>query len=262
MTMYELHGVRYTVQENGRAKSILRVDELRLGAGGVTGVIGPNGAGKTTLMRILAGLARPSQGQVLYQGRPLARLSDRERARHIAFMSQNPHVGFGFTVRDVVAMGRYPYRGRLQEWRPDDWAAVEGAMAATGVAHLRDRLITELSGGERQRVFLARALAQAPRVLFLDEPIANLDVRYQLEILSLVGRLRDRYGWTIVMAIHDLNWAMRWCDRLLVLYRGRVAACGPAGTVLDEALIQDVFGVHSRIERDGHRAVRVEFLSA
>lgn len=251
-------GVSHRLQ----GRSVLHDVTVGIYQGELLGVIGPNGAGKTTLLRILAGIARPIQGQVLLAGRPLAHLSDRERARQIAFVSQNPGLGFGFTVRDVVHMGRYPHRRFLQGWRTQDHAAVEAAMAATGVSHLRDRLITELSGGERQRVFLARELAQQPQVLFLDEPIANLDVRYQLEVLTLVRNLRAREGWTVVMAIHDLNWAVRFCDRLLVLREGRVAACGPAGSVLTETLVEDVFGVRTRIERDGDRPPRVEFLSA
>ena len=235
---------------------------LAVERGELLGVLGPNGAGKTTLLRVLAGIARPTTGRVLLEGQPLERLSDRERARRMALVSQNPGLGFGFTVWDVVSMGRYPYRRFLEGWRPEDREAVEGAMAATGVGHLRHRLITELSGGERQRVFLARALAQKPRVLFLDEPIANLDVRYQLEVLTLVRDLRARQGCTVILAIHDLNWAVRFCDRLLVLHQGRIAALGPAASVLDETLIRDVFGVRSRIERDGNRPVRVEFLSA
>lgn len=241
--------------------TILQGVDAHVVSGEFLGIIGPNGAGKTTLMRVLAGLARPTAGRVLWQGRPLTELPDRERARRIGFVSQNPAIGFGFTVRDVVSMGRYPYRRLFEGWRAADQEAVQAAMAATGVSHLEDRPVTDLSGGERQRVFLARALAQQPRVLFLDEPIANLDVRYQLEVLNLVSGLRERHGWTVVMAIHDLNWALRYCDRLLVLQAGRVAACGAAQSVLNEDLIATVFGVKSRVERDGGRAVRVEFLS-
>ncbi len=255
-----LRAEEISVRVKGRA--IVDGVSVSLAQGEFLGIIGPNGAGKTTLMRVLSGIARPSSGQVLFGGRPLAALPDRERARQIAFVSQNPGIGFGFSVLDVVRMGRYPYRRFLEGWRPDDGAAVEDAMAAAGVAHLRHRLVTDLSGGERQRVFLARALAQQPRVLFLDEPTANLDVRYQLEVLHLVRSMRARHGWTVVMAIHDLNWALRFCDRLLVLHQGRVAACGPAHAVLNEALIRNVFGVECRIDRDGAGAVRVELWSA
>lgn len=255
--LLQAEGVGYRIH----GQPILRGVDVAVKSGEFLGIIGPNGAGKTTLMRVLAGIARPSEGQVTFAGRPLEQLSDRERARQIAFVSQNPGLGFGFTVRDVVSMGRYPYRRLWEGWRAEDQVAVEAAMAATGVLHLQHRPVTDLSGGERQRVFLARALAQQPRILFLDEPIANLDIRYQLEVLNLVSRLRERHGWTVVMAIHDLNWAIRYCDRLLVLQAGRLVACGPAQSVLNETLIETVFGVKSRIDREGERAVRVEFLS-
>lgn len=151
-------------------REILRGVSVRIPRGRFVGVVGPNGAGKTTLIRVLSGVARPAAGRVLLEGRPLAGLRARERARMVAYMSQNPSIGFGFTVEDVVAMGRYAHRRPLAPMSGADRAAVARAMAATGVLPLRERLVTELSGGERQRVFLARTLAQEPRLLFLDEP--------------------------------------------------------------------------------------------
>ena len=173
-------------------REILRGVSVRIPRGRFVGVVGPNGAGKTTLIRGLSGVARPAAGRVLLEGRPLAGLRARERARMVAYMSQNPSIGFGFTVEDVVAMGRYAHRRPLAPMSGADRAAGGAGHGGHGCVPLRERLVTELSGGERQRVFLARTLAQEPRLLFLDEPTSDLDVRFQLEILSLVRTLQRR----------------------------------------------------------------------
>lgn len=248
--------VSYSINEH----AILQDVSLHIPHGQFVGVIGPNGAGKTTLLRLLAGVARPTSGQILLEGRPLQALSDRERARHVAYMSQNPGIGFGFTVWDVVAMGRYPHRRAFTPTQDADRQAIEHALAATDVGRFRERLVTHLSGGERQRVFLARTLAQQPRLLFLDEPTSDLDVRFQLEILTLVRRLQQEKRLTVVMAIHDLTWAARFCDAILALKNGQVAAFGDTATVLTEQLINDVFGVESNIVRTDGMPSRVDFL--
>lgn len=212
----------------------------------LTGLIGPNGAGKSTLLRLLAGLRQPSTGSVELEGHDLSTLSTTERARRIAVVPQNPAVGFGFTVEQVVAMGRHPFLRRLQPLTPRCRAIIEESMAATHTLALRDRRITELSGGEQQRVFLARALAQEPAIMLLDEPIANLDVRFQLEVFSLIGRLQRERALTVVVALHDLTWAVRYCDHILVMYGGRIEAAGTPGEVLTPALVKRVFGVRAQ----------------
>lgn len=239
---------------------ILHDVSVHIPRGRFVGIIGPNGAGKTTLMRVLAGVARPTTGRIDVDGRPLHGMSDRERARIMAYMSQNPAIGFGFTVQDVVAMGRYAHRGPLAPMSTVDREAVEQALAATDVVHLRERPVTDLSGGERQRVFLARTLAQEPRLLFLDEPTSDLDVRFQLEILALIRTLQQEQALTVVMAIHDLTWAARYCDAVLALKSGQVVAFGRTDDVLTESLIDDVFGVRSTIVRTNGAPVRVDFL--
>jgi len=236
-----------------RGRQALRGVSVAVGAGDFAGVIGPNGAGKSTLMRALAGILRPSAGRVTLDGRDIHDIPERERARRIAYMSQNPHVAFGFRVIDVVAMGRYPYRHRFSPLDAADREAIRDAMEQTGVAAFAERPITELSGGERQRVFLARALAQQPEILLLDEPIANLDVRYQLDILELVKSLNTSRDMTVVMAIHDLTWALRYCRSVIALREGTLAAFGPAASTLTDALVEEVFHVPARvIEQNGH----------
>lgn len=256
--MLEVADVSYRI----RGRDILRGVTVCVPRGRFVGIVGPNGAGKTTLLRIMAGVARPSSGHVRVAGRPLQELKDRERARLIGYMSQNPSIGFGFSVEDVVAMGRYAHRRPWAPLSPADREAVERAMAATDVAHLRGRLVTDLSGGERQRVFLARTLAQEPQVLLLDEPTSDLDVRFQLEILTLIRRLQAERGLTVVMAIHDLTWAARFCDDILALDGGQVVAFGPAESTLTEDLIARVFGVASRVVREAGMPVRVDFIGS
>lgn len=229
---------------------VLRDVDLSVRTGELLGLIGPNGAGKSSLIKVLAGIVKPARGTVAYQGRPLGAFRDRERGQRMAVMSQNPHAGFAYPVYDVVAMGRYPHKRPLEPLDADDRRVVEEAMATAGVASLGSRPITKLSGGERQRVFLARALAQQPELLFLDEPTANLDVRYQLEIFTLIRRLNEEQRLTVVLAIHDLGMALRFCDRLAVMSAGRLVAVGPAGEVLTEDLMREVFGVHACVERD------------
>lgn len=243
-------------------KTIIDRVNLRLERGGFLALIGPNGAGKTTLMRVLSGLARPSQGQVFYEGRPLESYGDRARARRIAVMTQSPQIGFGFSVIDVVAMGRYPHKRRLQSLGPEDWQAVEEAMEQTEVTELAQRRINELSGGERQRVFLARALAQKPSLFFLDEPTSNLDIRHQLHFLELIQGLNAEKGITVVMAIHDLTWALRYAKSVLALKDGQVAAYGPAMDTVTQDLMYRVFGVEGRVIASGDRVEGIDWLGA
>ena len=168
---------------------VLKGIDLDVRRGEMLGLIGPNGAGKSSLIRVASGIAKPTTGTIRFEGRRLESYRDRERGQRIAVMRQHPHLGFAYPVYDVVAMGRYPHKRRLAPLDDDDRLAVEQAMETAGVGSLGHRLINTLSGGERQRVFLARALAQQPTLLFLDEPTANLDIRYQLEILTLIRRL-------------------------------------------------------------------------
>lgn len=240
---------------------ILEGVDLTVPRGTMLGLIGPNGAGKSSLIKVAAGLVPPSQGRVYYDGRLLSALDDRERGREIAWMSQNPGVGFDFCVEDIVAMGRYPHRRRFEPLGRDDHDAIRRAMEVAGVWHLRERLITTLSGGERQRVFLARALAQEPRLLFLDEPTANLDIRYQLEILHVIRRLNRERGLTVVIAIHDLALALRFCDELAALSGGKLVAAGKTRDVLNGGLIRQVFGVEARVYDDPETGLpRVDYV--
>ena len=217
--------------------------------GELVGLIGANGSGKTTLMHLLFGLLEPSSGTVTLGGEDLTGLSRMEIARRAALVPQGSRTDFAFTVRELVAMGRTPYLGRFRPEGEADAAAIDRALEATETTALSDRLISELSGGELQRVNVARALAQETPVLFLDEPIASLDVEHQLQILELVKSLVDG-GKSAVIALHDLTLAARYCDRLVVLADHRVAAVGTPEEVITEENLARYFRVQARVQRD------------
>jgi iron complex transport system ATP-binding protein len=200
------------------------------------GLIGPNGAGKSTLLQCLAGIAA-AEGQALLDGQPLAALPRRERARRVGWLPQTQASAWALRVQDVVALGRLPWGDRdVTTGRQ----AVAQAMAQTGIAALAARPVDALSGGEQARVWLARALAGQPQLLLADEPIASLDLKYQRAALDTLRRYASA-GRSVILAIHDLGLAARWCDRLCLLQAGRVRAFGTPREVLTEALLTDVF---------------------
>ena len=208
----------------------------------VLGVIGPNSAGKTTLIRLLTRVVSPSRGEILLDGRPAAALDPWELARHVAVVPQEMPQAFPFTVGELVLMGRYPHAPARFFESPDDRAIAREAMATTGVLDLADVPLALLSGGERQRAMLARALAQRPRLLVLDEPTAHLDLRYQVECAALLRRLNAEQGVAVLLVSHDLDLAAELSDRLLLLSEGRIARLGTPEEVLDEALLAAVYG--------------------
>lgn len=220
--------------------------------GATVGLLGPNGSGKSSLLKLLAGVDRPSSGTVHLDGEPLARMPRRALARRVAMVSQHSETELHITVRDVVRLGRIPYTGTIGA-DPDGAAAVDAALAATGLRDMTDRYWHMLSGGERQRVQIARALAQDPDHLLLDEPTNHLDIAHQLEILALVRQL----DVTTVVALHDLNLAAMFCDHVVVLSGGRIVASGTPAEVLTERLIGAVYGVRCRVSvEDGLPHVR------
>lgn len=236
---------------------------LALAPGRLMGLVGPNGAGKSTLLRLLNGLLPPLAGSVYLAGADLAGLSPQGIARRVARVPQTVPADLDFAVADVVLMGRYARSPGWQE-TPADRAAALGALAQTGSAHLAARRYSSLSGGERQRVIVARALAQEPQVLLLDEPTASLDLRHQVEVLGAVRRLAAERQLAAVAAIHDLALAARYCDDLLLLDGGRAVAAGPPARVLTPAVLRRVFGVAAAVERHprlGHLMVIVEGLA-
>jgi iron complex transport system ATP-binding protein len=221
---------------------------LSLAPGRFHGVIGPNGSGKTTLLDLLMGMKTPACGKVSYNGRLVGDYSRRQLARQIALVPQDFQINFGFTVQEVVLMGRHPYMARFDRPRQDDYRLAARAMAALDVDAFVNRLITELSGGEKQRVVVARALTQDTPVLMLDEATSNLDISHTLQILNACHRLVKEQGRTVIAVLHNLNLAAAFCDELLMLRQGRVYASGTPEQVLTAANIKTVFGVESRVD--------------
>jgi iron complex transport system ATP-binding protein len=238
------------------AREILRGVSLALEPGEIVALVGPNGAGKTTLLRVASRVLRPDAGRVLLAGRDVASLPRRVLAREVAVVPQETAVAFPFRAGELVLMGRAPHLSALGFESRADRARARDAMARVGIEALADRSVLELSGGERQLVLVARALAQDPRVLLLDEPTAHLDLRHRLEVLALVREFAGA-GRSALVISHDLGLAARACQRIALLADGELRAVGPPAQVLTPAALRAVFGVEAELlsARDGALAV-------
>lgn len=249
----------------------LATHDVRWGAGGklivdgvtlevepnrVLGLIGPNGSGKSSLLRLLCRLRKVASGVVTLDGQDIAGVGRRDLARRLAFVEQQATTEIALSVCDVVRLGRTPHRAAFAAWSAEDERAVDAALERVGLSERHDQLWHTLSGGERQRVHIARALAQAPRELILDEPTNHLDIQHQLSILGLVRRL----GVTCIVALHDLNLASLFCDRIGVLAAGRLVAAGAPEDVLTPTLIRDVFGVEVAIRPGANGRRHIDYL--
>ena len=224
--------------------------DLVVQEGEMTAVLGPNGTGKTTLLRLAAGTLRPSSGAIWLFGAQITGMPPRERARIVAVVPQESHLLFDFTVREVVLMGRSPHLGLLGLETARDREIVEATMVRTEVEHMAKRPFRTLSGGERQRVVIARALAQEPRLLLLDEPTAFLDLKHQLAVYELIARLNREGGLSLVMASHDINLAARHCSRLVLLLEGKIVVDGAPEKVLRSDNLRMVYGVDVDVRQD------------
>jgi iron complex transport system ATP-binding protein len=211
------------------------------------GILGPNGSGKTTLLDLLAGFLVPQHGRIIFGGRPLAGWKPIDLAKRVALVPQDFAVRFDFTVRAVVEMGRHPHLGRFAALDDHDHRLVDSVMEELEIDGLADRPVTRLSGGEKQRVAVARALAQDPQVLLLDEATSNLDIFHTLSILGAIRRRVREQGLTVIAALHDLNQAAFFCDRLLFLRQGRMVCQGEVEEVLRPDVISDVYGVQAQV---------------
>ncbi len=246
--MLHADNVSFTYDEGGQGVPLTLQDvSATIARGSIVGILGPNGSGKTTLLRLLSGTRRPSHGRVLLDGTPLTQLSRREVARRIAVVPQEMHLAFEYTVAEMVLMGRHPHLKLFQLEGPADFAVADDALRATGTDHLKDRAFSTLSGGEKQRVVIASALAQASDTLLLDEPTASLDLRYQLEVASLVAELNRDRGTTIVISTHDLNLAASVCRELVLMRSGRLIAVGPTSEILTTATVRQLYDVEADV---------------
>ena len=250
--LYRLGGLCFAYGDN----QVLHDIALELPPGRFYGIVGPNGCGKSTLLDLLAGIKRPKCGSLDFCGAPLASYPRRELARRLALVPQEIDCGFGFTVEEIVLMGRHPHRPRFAAASHEDWAAVERAMADIGILPLRHRQTTTLSGGQKQRTVVARALAQQTPVLLFDEATASLDIQYTLHIFNLVRALTRDEGRSVIAVIHNLDLAAAYCDHLLLMKEGRVVRHGPVAETLTEETIAEVFEVTAQVAVDPYNGTR------
>ena len=223
---------------------------LRTDPGEFVGIIGPNGSGKSTLLRLLAGVIRPSSGDVFLGDRNMAGMSRREVARIVAVVPQETSVSFGFTGLELVLMGRSPHVGRFSLESAEDVGIARRVMDATDTWQFRDRRVDAVSGGEKQRLVIARALAQEPSILLLDEPTSALDIRHQVNIYALLQRFHAREGLSVILVSHDLNLAARACTRLVLLKEGRIVRDGTPREVLKADTLSETYGTELRVRED------------
>lgn len=235
---------------------VLQGVTLKIESGSFFGLLGPNGSGKTTLIQIASGAIRASDGVVSVLGREVSAWKRRELARTVAVVPQWFDVAFPFTVEEVVLLGRVPHRGPLALNTREDFEIARSSMATMNVLHLADRPINELSGGELKRVFVAKALAQRPRILLLDEPAAHLDIRHQVGLYHLIETIRRQTNVTVISTMHDLNLAAAFCDRVALLQAGMIASSGTIEEVMTYRLLRQVFKTDIYVginEITGHR---------
>jgi iron complex transport system ATP-binding protein len=221
---------------------ILKDISLEARPGEILGIIGPNGSGKSTLIKGMTRLLAPSSGEIFIDGHTIDKLKHSHLAQLIAVVPQNAILPELFTAVEVVLMGRTPHLGLFRYESNTDLAIVHKAMEATNTAHLAERRVGELSGGEKQRLTIARALAQEPRIVLLDEPTAHLDISYQIETMELIVHLCQAQGLIVVIALHDLNLAVQYCDRLVILNQGKIHSEGTPETVVTAPTIKEVYG--------------------
>ena len=216
-------------------------------AGAISALIGHNGSGKSTFLKMLARQILPTSGKDTFGGKPLAAIGSRDYARHVAYLPQDLSAAHDMSVRELVACGRYPWHGALGRFTAVDKAKVDEALDMTHTEQLADRAVGTLSGGERQRAWIGMLLAQDSKCLLLDEPTSALDLAHQVEVLTLVRRLCDEKGLSVIVVLHDINMAARYADRLFALKAGRLVAEGTPSDLLDRHILADIYGIAMEI---------------
>ncbi len=251
---YSLEDVTFSYSRGKRAESeaVLKGLSCLILSGRVLGILGPNGSGKSTLLKLLARVYQSQKGTIEILGESLSGLSQLNVAKRVALVPQETLQVFPFTIAEMVLMGRSPHHQGWGGWHwedSQDWAVAQNAMEELDVAHLGNRLVTEVSGGERQRAVIARALVQEPQILLLDEPTAFLDLHHQLDIARIIKRLNRERGLTVILVSHDLNLASQYCDQVLLLNHGRLAAMGSPQTVIKPEVLERVYGCSVLVDR-------------
>ncbi|MGB6240930.1 MAG: ATP-binding cassette domain-containing protein [Castellaniella sp.] len=241
--MFQLDQAGYSLPE----KVLLHPTSVEFHAAGIYGLIGHNGSGKSTLLKLLAGHLKATSGRVDFDGQAVARWPQRRFAREIAYLPQHLPPSEHLTALELIQFGRYPWQGLLGRASAQDKAAVDRAIELTQTQAYRHQRVDTLSGGERQRVWLAMLLAQNSRFLLLDEPLAPLDIAHQTEVLALIHRLSRELGLGIMLVLHDINQAARYCDQLVALGGGRIIASGAPAEIMTSAQLQHIYGTDMSI---------------
>ncbi|WP_244144275.1 ATP-binding cassette domain-containing protein [Paraburkholderia tropica] len=251
--LFELEGAAF--EADGRV--LLHPLDLVLPAGRMTALIGHNGSGKSTLIKLLARQQACTRGTLRLRGTALGDWPAREFARQVAYLPQNPPAATDMTVRELVALGRYPWHGALGRLSADDHAHIDAALRLTDTARFASQLADHLSGGERQRVWLAMLVAQAAPCLLLDEPTSALDIAHQIEVLRLLRTLTDERALTVVIVLHDVNLAARFCDDMIALHSGRLLQCGTPDEMMDARVLESIYGIPMDILPHPHSGSRL-----
>jgi iron-chelate-transporting ATPase len=254
-SLYQLSGVDFSIGDRLLLQSI----SLDIAPGQVVGLIGHNGSGKTSLMRLLARLHQPTRGTIHFDGAPLESWPHRRFAQQVAHLPQYTPSTDGLQVRELVALGRYPWHGALGRVTADDHARVEEAMAWTDVARYADRAVDSLSGGERQRVWLAMLIAQNSRCVLLDEPTSALDISHQIEVLGLIRSLCEKRGMTAIVVLHDVNMATRFCNELISLRSGKVLMQASPAEIMRPDSLEAIYGVPMGVLTDPQSGYAIGF---
>lgn len=236
--MLQVRGVSYAYDDTPAVRDV----SLDIARPQLVALTGPNGSGKSTLLKLIARVLAPHKGEIHFEGREVRQWPSREYAKRVGYLPQEPDPAFPMRAVEVVVSGRAPFLGRFGWERDTDYDAAERALATCDALPFANRYLDEMSGGERKRVFLARVLAGEPRLILLDEPLASLDIAHMQQISNLLRDIVDRTGTTVFYATHDLNWAAAYCDRMLVMERGALAADAPPQELMRPEIIQKYFG--------------------
>ena len=241
--MFEMKNVVFDVE----SRRLLQPTNLRFEPGQIHGLIGHNGSGKSTLLKLLAQQHMPSGGVIEFDGKPLSAWRNKLFARQVAYLPQHLPAGDNLTGRELIAFGRYPWHGLLGRHTEEDTAQITRAISLTQTESLLDRMVDTLSGGEKQRVWLAMLIAQGSRFLLLDEPLAALDIAHQAEVLTLIRQLSRELGLGIIIVLHDINMAARYCDKVVALHSGKILVQGTPDDIMQPEQLSSIYGIPMHI---------------